>query len=159
MPTSRRALFVSTAGFSGTVLSSRKSAHIPATWCNINEVAWQKASGHKIVVHSNIFKYLDIEMCSPSQILADKELFWMVTCVALTSHPCYPPSLLLNPMWKTCQRIPSTITRNISFKSCVFGWEVLLNLLWQQWQHGASPPICGSQWGVNFVRLSLFYNH
>lgn len=43
MPTSRHALFLSTAGFAGTVLSSRKSAHIPATWCNINEVAWQKA--------------------------------------------------------------------------------------------------------------------
>lgn len=42
--------------------------------CNINEAAWQKASGHKTAVHSNI-KYLDIEMCSLAQILTDKELF------------------------------------------------------------------------------------
>lgn len=62
--------------------------------CNINDVSMakkkKKASGHNTAVHSNIFKYLEVESRFPTQISTDKELFQMLNCAGFTDHPLLP---------------------------------------------------------------------
>lgn len=82
------------------MISSRKSARIPAAQqhrsaaaATLMTLAWlkkrrkKKASGHNTAVHSNIFKYLEVESRFPTQILTDKELFQVLNCAGFTNHP------------------------------------------------------------------------